>query len=276
MLEAKGVSAQHAIIQWIGGAWQVQDLGSLNGTFVNKHKLVTGERVSLQGGDAVCFARELGDWRLVDTGPPRPIAMHLLTRRVHVAERGYLALPDGEDPEASVQLSGPDRWVLECDGEVAPIEDRSVVMVRGEPWRVHLPSGVAGTLDERALGPVVTDLRLQFSVAPDEEYVELVAWTDGQRIDLKARAHHYPLLLLARARIADQRAQVPGPQQGWLFQDRILEMLKTDASYLNLSIHRSRHQLSKAGVADAAQLVERRPGTRQLRLGVEAVEIVRL
>src|SRR4028119_2226987 len=109
VLEARAVSAQHAIIQWIGGMWQVQDLGSLNGTFVNKHKLASGERVPLQDGDSVCFARELGVWRLVDTRPPRPIAMHLLSRRVHVAERGYLALPAGEHPALPLQLSGPGR-----------------------------------------------------------------------------------------------------------------------------------------------------------------------
>lgn len=56
------VSRVHALLEWLGGSWFVQDLGSRNGTFVN------GERVQVRrvvrGGDEV----RLGRARLVLRG----------------------------------------------------------------------------------------------------------------------------------------------------------------------------------------------------------------
>ena len=47
-----------------------------------------------------------------------------------------------------------------------------------------------------------------------------------------------------------------------------------DRERVNVDIHRLRQQVSKAGVSDAAQLIERRPTTHQLRLGIRRVEIL--
>ncbi len=275
ILDAKDVSGQHAMLQWTGSLWEVHDLGSRNGTYVDDYRLV-GERMPLRPGAAVRFGRELAAWELVDAGPPRPMAVHLSSGRVRVAEAGYLALPDGEDPASCLLASAADRWVLEQDGEASVIGDRDLIIVRNEPWRVHISIGASGTWEEKSHLRGIADLRLRFSVARNEEYIELVASVGDLNIDLKARAHHYPLLLLARARLADQQAQVEVEQQGWVHQDRLLAMLKMDVSHLNINIHRGRVQLSQAGIVDAPRLVERRTGTRQLRLGVRAVEIVRL
>ena len=46
--------------------------------------------------------------------------------------------------------------------------------------------------------------------------------------------------------------------------------------HLGVYIHRARAQFGRAGVADAAALVERRPGTRLLRIGAAALELVQL
>ena len=117
---------------------------------------------------------------------------------------------------------------------------------------------------------------IAFAHSADEETIELVAFAGERRIDLKARAHHYPLLLLARARVADEAQGVPLADQGWLLQERLLGMLRIDVMHLNISIHRSRMQFAQAGVVDAARLVERRQGTRQVRLGVGRIEMVLL
>lgn len=119
--------------------------------------------------------------------------------------------------------------------------------------------------------PTVSMLSLHFTVSRDEEYVELVAVHSGGTIDLKARSHHYLLLLLARIRL-ESRA-LPPEEQGWIHQDALLRLLRTDANRLYLDIYRIRRQLAEAGVPDAANIVERRPGTRQLRLGATRVEI---
>ncbi|MFY0538241.1 hypothetical protein [Nannocystis pusilla] len=46
-----------------------------------------------------------------------------------------------------------------------------------------------------------------------------------------------------------------------------------DDNHLNICIHRARTQLGRLEVADAASLVERRPGTRQVRLGPARIEL---
>ncbi|TAH51045.1 MAG: FHA domain-containing protein [Chloroflexota bacterium] len=43
---AAGVSRKHARLTW-NGSWQIQDLGSVNGTFVNQKRLVTNEVLTL-------------------------------------------------------------------------------------------------------------------------------------------------------------------------------------------------------------------------------------
>ena len=53
-------------------------------------------------------------------------------------------------------------------------------------------------------------------------------------------------------------------------------MLNMDDNHLNISIYRARAQLAKLGVVDAAALIERRTGTRQLRLGVDRIDVVTL
>lgn len=51
-------------------------------------------------------------------------------------------------------------------------------------------------------------------------------------------------------------------------------MLRMDDNHINISIHRARTQIGKLGVVDAASLVERRAGTRQVRLGLGQLEVV--
>jgi pSer/pThr/pTyr-binding forkhead associated (FHA) protein len=44
-------SRQHAIITWEGGALDIEDLKSSNGTFVNRKRLPPGEKRPLQAND---------------------------------------------------------------------------------------------------------------------------------------------------------------------------------------------------------------------------------
>jgi hypothetical protein len=45
---------------------------------------------------------------------------------------------------------------------------------------------------------------------------------------------------------------------------------------LNIDVFRIRKQFSLLGVIDAASIVERRPGTHQLRIGTGAITITKL
>jgi len=46
-------------------------------------------------------------------------------------------------------------------------------------------------------------------------------------------------------------------------------MLSIDPQLLNLWVYRSRQQLATAGVHGAAGLIERRPSSQQMRIGLE-------
>src|SRR5262249_837390 len=63
VVDAEGVSRVHAVLERVGHAWCVRDLGSRNGTFVNGGRII-GER-ALHSGDEIV----LGRLRLLFHGP---------------------------------------------------------------------------------------------------------------------------------------------------------------------------------------------------------------
>lgn len=276
VLSSRDASSQHASLQWTGSLWELHDLGSKNGTFVDEQRLGRGEKVPLRHGLKLRFARQAGTWTLIDEAPPRPMAISLRSGALCQMNGGILALPSDDAPALAIHAQSPERWLVERECEVESIGDRAIVLVGDEPWRVYLAARASGTLDEGPDVLRVADLTLRFAFTRDEEYVELVALGRGRGLDLKARAHHYLLLVLARERDAQRAAGVPSPDAGWIHQNRLLEMLRMDVSHLNITIHRSRVQLGEEGVVDAARLIERRPGTRQLRIGVSSLEFVQL
>ena len=52
------VSRKHAVVELLGSAWTLSDAGSLNGTYVNKHRVST---TALNNGDEV----QIGKFRFV-------------------------------------------------------------------------------------------------------------------------------------------------------------------------------------------------------------------
>ncbi|MDC0722871.1 FHA domain-containing protein [Nannocystis bainbridge] len=275
VLAARDVSSEHAVLQWSATHWELRDLGSRNGSYVGEVRLGPGGRAPLAVGAVLRFGREAGPWQLACAAGPRAQAVALADGARRIAEGGYLALPHETEPRAALYQEGDGRWWLEQDGATREVDDRAVIEAGGL-WRVHLPRAAAGTWEDGATLLVVAQLRLRFAVSRDEEQVELVAQVGERRLDLQVRAHHYPLLLLARQRQADAAAGVAAAEQGWLRQDDLLTMLRMKEDHLGVAIHRARAQLARAGVADAAALIERRPGTRLLRLGVAAIEVVPL
>lgn len=274
VLAARDVSSQHAVLQWAGDRWELQDLGSRNGTFVDDVRIAPGAKVPAPAGATIRCGRE-ASWTLADAGGPQLVAVEVNTGEARTAEGGYLALPDPQEPALSVYQDPQGAWVCERAGEVAAIDDRALVAVGDALWRIHVPTASQGTWQDDDVVHTV-DVRLRLGYSRDEEYVEAIAFAGERRLDLQVRAHHYVLLVLARRRLAHQAAGLPELEQGWIRQDELLKMLKMDENHLNISIHRARTQLGKHGIADAASLVERRTGTRQLRIGVRAIELALL
>ncbi len=101
----------------------------------------------------------------------------------------------------------------------------------------------------------------------DEEFVELQLRAGGRTIDVGARAFNYMLLTLARRRIQDTKEGVPDSSCGWVYTEDLARALRVPEANVNLDVFRIRKSLEALGVAGAANIIERRPPTRQLRIG---------
>ena len=126
--------------------------------------------------------------------------------------------------------------------------------------------------------PVVANgreaLRLAFAVSRDEEHISLRATTGFKTIELGARAHNYPLLVLARRRQEERARGVANTEAGWIYSDELFDMLAMKRESVNLLLWRAAQCFKKAGLP-GDHLIERRLDSRQVRLGVENVAICR-
>ena len=267
-LDDPHASGEHAIILWTGRAWEIRDLGSRNGTFVDKERLKVGQRTRLNEGVDVAFGNPNRHWTFVDDAPPTLMAINTATHDVRTGEEDLLVLPDADTAEVSVYLDDTGWWVDRGEGPT-PIDGRSNIQTTCGAWRIVLPSASEGTpLMQHSLDIV----ELWFAVSKDEELVEITVVGDGLEVVLEPREHAYVLLTLARARGAD--AALPAAQRGWIDRDDLERMLAMDGNALNVAIHRARQQLAAAGVQSAARVVEVRRNQR--RLGTDRFRIKRL
>ncbi|MGB1276148.1 MAG: FHA domain-containing protein, partial [Nannocystaceae bacterium] len=271
---ARDVSAQHAVLEWTGCIWELRDLQSRNGTFVDGQQIAPGQRVPLRKGQHVRFAGSSEEWTLVDETGPMPMARNLVNGDVIQADNGLLLLPDG----LIVFKEATGQWFEEHDGgdDASAVVDRAELAAGGELWRLYLSDENIGTQDSGTRLLKLSETAWTFAHSRDEEIVEIRISAGSYRIELESHAYHYPLLLLARARLEHQEAGFPPDEQGWVGRDELLNMLKIDRTHLNISFHRARQQLVKVGVLDPEGLIERRRRHRQLRLGVQAKKTVLL
>ena len=277
-LTSPGVSGEHALVTWADGCWVLRDLGSTNGTFVDGRRLGPGERVELAQGSLLTFGVDAEAWTVASSEAPSVVAW--ADGRVLEGEGNFLALPDFEDPEVVVQFEPGRGWVRVEDGEGRLIGDREHIVVGGRVWEISLPDALASTA---ALTPALIDvprnlelldgLTLDLAVSADEEYVEAtVGLTDGART-LPARAHHYLLLVLARARLADAEAGVGQGERGWVYTSDLRKALGVSANAYYVMAHRCRRDFENLGVLDSADLLQKRSTSRQVRLGIASLTV---
>lgn len=264
------VSSEHASLRWSGAGWELRDLASRNGTYLDGHRLAPGQRTPLRHGAKVGLAGADAAFELADDGPPRLAALELDSDAWLAAEGGVLGLPDDDSPEVSV-IHQPDAgWLCQTLEGARIVHSGETLALGTRRFRLYLPDDVAPTLDaERPLAARSAPPRLTFRVSRDEEYVELDAALEGQeRRSLGSRAHHYLLLCLARLRARDAESPSLHPSEhGWVHLDELGSMLRLDRNHLYVSIHRARRQLIAHHVDQAASVVEARPGTGMVRFG---------
>jgi hypothetical protein len=275
-IDHRYVSAQHALLRWRGQHWDLRDLGSANGTFVDGRRIKVGDECELLKGARVAFGDLQAEWELVDDSGPCPMVVPLDGGEPMVLEGELLALPSAEDPHATIYRGAGGSWMLEqTDESPIALANLQVFQTVGRSWRFCCAENMCATTrfalssDEMQ----VRHLQLSFAVSLDEEHVHVTMNCGGRGVEFGERAYHYLLLTLARRRIKDARDGLPTTACGWIDQEVLLRDPRMTPSQINLDVFRIRRQFSENGVVDAAGLIERRPG--QLRLATPKISIAR-
>jgi hypothetical protein len=268
------ISGEHASVRWLNGGWELRDLGSRNGTFLDRRRLAVGERVPLCAGRAFSLGSPKVELILADAAPPGASARRRGTGAGRVAIDGLLVLPDDARPLVTIFEDDAGRWVAEIGDERRRLSDQEVLDVGGEAWIVELPLLTTVTFQSGGTGPLLEQAHLRFAVRRDEEEVQIAVQVRGQTTLLPHRSHHYLLVTLARARLADSAA--PEGERGWLAREDLCRMLAMDPARLSVEIYRARRQMMGLGLVGGAEVVQRRAATGELRLGAPSFEVVPL
>jgi hypothetical protein len=117
------------------------------------------------------------------------------------------------------------------------------------------------------------DSELHFFVSSDEEFTELRVHNARGRLDLGARSHNYLLLLLARCYVTDVSNGVTQANCGWMDKVELAEALKIAPEQIDGEVLRIRKHFAHRGAPEASSIIERRPRTRLLRIGIPTLHI---
>jgi hypothetical protein len=177
-----------------------------------------------------------------------------------------LLLPPDGAPEVSVVHQPDGSWMADESFETRSVLDGDIVVAGDRAWRLILPVTLDPTVGS---GSAIT---LHFQVSSDEEVVEVLVLGDGIGGRLEARASNYLLLLLARARLADEA--LPEGERGWVYRDELARQLRISPATVNVQLHRLRQALAPLGPDLAARLLQNRMvRSRQVRLGSAAIRV---
>jgi hypothetical protein len=278
-LGARYVSTQHALLRWRDVRWELRDLGSLNGTFLDGARVEPGREYSLRCGSIIAFGKASdAAWELTDDSAPGVMAVPLRGGDAVVLDAELLALPSAEEPIATIFRNRDGEWVLEHVHEATVrIVNGQIFQIDGKPWRFSCPDAVWPTALASASGGVEgRGIELTFRVSRDEEFVELRAACGERQVSLGSRAFNYLLLTLARRRMQDAEAGVPDDACGWVDVDDLSHDPSMAPPQLNLDVFRIRRHFTSARIGDAESIVERRVRPRQLRIGTGRIHVVRI
>jgi hypothetical protein len=277
-LDEPYVSGVHAELRWTGATWEVKDLGSRNGTYVDGRRLEPSASQGIVKGSTIAFGKREREWVLTDPSPPLVMAVPLGAGDPVLLCDEFITLPSSEDPRATIYRTIDGAWVLESPDE-APrsLVDQCTFEAVDRLWRFSCSDMPPATLATDGVAKVMLQLGeidLTFSVSRDEEHVHLAMNHAGRAIDMGSRRHNYLLLTLARRRLGERAQGLPDTSCGWIDQEELAHDPSMAPPQLNIDVFRIREQFSKAGVIDAAGIIERRPG--QLRFGTSRVSLTTL
>lgn len=291
-LTDRSVSRQHAFIECINDAWILRDT-SLNGILVNDQPLPAKEPYRLQVHDSIIFGDpKLGCFTVADLSPyqpfllPRPnnlkdadlyktppysTACRLDERALMLNE--YQLLPCEQNPDVCI-FRDSGRWMLEHlqTGTEQRLNNGGMLWIEDKQWQAFVTSHLAEETQAITPPKSAEAPEFMFKLTQDEETTALNIRYHGEKVELGSRAHHYPLVLLARKRIDDLKNGRSPDDSGWVFRSQLARMLGVDANHLNILLHRLRKQLAQSA-DNAAALSALELKDRQVRFGEVPVTI---
>lgn len=270
------VSGEHAVVSWDGASWSIRDLASRNGTLINGERLAPNENRVLKPEDRLHLGLYPVAWTVESVDAPAARALRVHGNGTVAMEGGMIPLPSANAPLAMIYTDPMQGWVLESLDEIRRVRDLEVVEVDGEAWRLHLPVEQDRTVGGGPAVERLADVALEFEVSADEEHISLMAMVGLRRVSLGSRSHHYALLTLARQRLHDtDTPDLPESEHGWMYHESLMRMLRLSRGQLNLLVFRARKQLADLDIQDARDLIERRPDSHQLRIGIGRLSVHR-
>jgi FHA domain len=265
------VSGVHAELRWTGLAWEIKDLGSRNGTYLDGRRLDPTAAHKIGKGSKVAFGKLEQTWEMIDASPPAVMAVPLEGGGPVVLDGDLIALPSSDDPRATIYRTSEGGWLLEVGDDEAPrpLVHLQAFEAAGRLWRFSCADMPLETLAADADASIVrldlAELALEFEVSLNEEHVHLRLSHGGRAIDMGLRKHNYLLLTLARRRLEDRKSGLPETSCGWIDLEDVAHDPSMAPPQLNIDVFRIREHFGKAGIVDAAAIIERRP--KQLRVG---------
>jgi hypothetical protein len=269
------VSTQHALIRWDGHAWEVLDRGSRNGTQLNGVMLESGRGYRLLRDALITFGHADERWVLIDAGEPQTMAVSLETGQALLGGQGLIGLPSAKQPECTLYLAPDGLWKIEQpNGEVEDLSDGQIIDCGGQKFRFCSPSSNSA-IETLSLAHERVVPTLHFAVSSDEDFVELTLEYPERRVPLGSRSHNYLMLTLARQMLADRAANLPEASCGWMDKDELADGFKMTPQQVDGEVFRIRKHFTQHGLPESTTIIERRPRTKQIRLGLTVLRIER-
>jgi FHA domain len=271
-LSHASVSSLHATLRFREGAWAIKDLASTNGTFVDGERVRAQTWHPLKKGSKIVFGEDEA-FTLTDASPPCPILEREGGPPLLVSE-GSIALPNEEDPRATLYLGSDGLWRVEMSDTAHLVENGQSFKVGDITYRFDTAHLKATTPTSRISLPLaLSSMSLRLNVSQDEEHVTAMLASEQQTFDLGARAHHALLLALARARLEDAAQNLPASSCGFVYQDDLAKALGLTPEHVNVDVFRVRKQVSALGLEGGAEIIERKPRSGQLRIGLGKITV---
>jgi len=187
-----------------------------------------------------------------------------------------IGVPSNEDPVCTVFRDRDGQWKVEHTDQLpAVLRDGQSFTVAGRRFRLSCP-GALGSTATTDFAAEPAPPTLVFKVSLDEEFVELFVEYATRVISLGARSHNYLLLLLARARLANETSELLESARGWVYKEQLGDDLRMTPQQIDGEVFRIRKHFAQNQIEGGATIIERRPRTRQLRLGLARVKISKI